>query len=638
MKITWRERLRYRIDRIMSKGPIALIEWLFIASLVLVMLGASFVMVSNIQVEVDGEAIQPDFLEVVWMSLMRALDPGTVGGDTGWGFRFAMLSITIGGIFVVGALIGVLTNTIDDQLRELRKGRSMVIERDHTVILGWAPQIFSILSELVIANQNQPRSAIAVLAVRDKVQMEDEIKGKVKPGKNTEIICRSGNPIDLDDLAIVNPYQAKAIIVLSPDNQDPDTRVIKTLMALTNNPDRRKDPYHIVAEIRDPKNLEAASLVGKEEAQLILTDDLIARIAAQTCRQSGLSSVYTELLDFSGDEIYFHREPELTGSTFGEALLAYEDSALIGLCRDDNGRKQRIVLLPPLDTRLESDDQIIAISEDDDTIQLSGLSEYAIDYEAIRQAATQEPQSERTLILGWNRRAPQIIHQLDSYVAPGSEMTVVSEIDEDRMDFECRCSGLDNQGITFLTGDTTNRRLLNSLQIPSYQHIIILSYADILPPQEADAHTLVTLLHLRDISDQNNHPFSIVSEMLDIQNRELAEVTRVDDFIVSDKLVSLLLSQVSENRDLKAVFDRLFSPEGAELYLKPAGDYVQLDRELNFYTVVEAARQRNEIAIGYKLKTPNQMLTDSAGIRINPNKSRVFPFHEEDRIIVLAVE
>jgi hypothetical protein len=217
-------------------------------------------------------------------------------------------------------------------------------------------------------------------------------------------------------------------------------------------------------------------------------------------------------------------------------------------------------------------------------------------------------------------------------------MTVVSEIDEDQMDFECRCSGLDNQGITFLTGDTTNRRLLNSLQIPSYHHIIILSYADILPPQEADARTLVTLLHLRDISDQSDHPFSIVSEMLDIQNRELAEVTRVDDFIVSDKLVSLMLSQIAENRDLKAVFDSLFSPEGAELYLKPAGDYVQLGKGLNFYTVVEAARQRNQIAIGYKLKKPVKRLTDSDGIRINPPKSRVVAFDEADRIIVLAVE
>ena len=66
-------------------------------------------------------------------------------------------------------------------------------------------------------------------------------------------------------------------------------------------------------------------------AVLVLTGDLIARVTAQTCRQSGLSVAYTELLDFGGDEIYFKHEPALAGRSFGEALTAYADSAVIGL-------------------------------------------------------------------------------------------------------------------------------------------------------------------------------------------------------------------------------------------------------------------------------------------------------------------
>ena len=63
--------------------------------------------------------------------------------------------------------------------------------------------------------------------------------------------------------------------------------------------------------------------------------------------------------------------------------------------------------------------------------------------------------------------------------------------------------------------------------------------------------------------------------MLDVRNRELAEVTRADDFIVSDQLISLMLTQISENRELDAVFADLFDPDGSEIYLKPAGDYVE---------------------------------------------------------------
>ena len=54
-------------------------------------------------------------------------------------------------------------------------------------------------------------------------------------------------------------------------------------------------------------------MVGRDEAQLVLAGDLIARITAQTCRQSGLSVVYTELLDFGGDEIYFTRSRSWSG-------------------------------------------------------------------------------------------------------------------------------------------------------------------------------------------------------------------------------------------------------------------------------------------------------------------------------------
>ncbi len=103
-----------------------------------------------------------------------------------------------------------------------------------------------------------------------------------------------------------------------------------------------------------------------------------------------------------------------------------------------------------------------------------------------------------------------------------------------------------------------DRRLLDGLDAPSFNHIIVLSYSDKLEEQEADSQTLITLLHLRDIAERTGQNLSIVSEMLDIRNRDLAEVTKADDFIVSDKLIGLMLAQISENKELTAVFDDLF--------------------------------------------------------------------------------
>jgi hypothetical protein len=113
-------------------------------------------------------------------------------------------------------------------------------------------------------------------------------------------------------------------------------------------------------------------------------------------------------------------------------------------------------------------------------------------------------------------------------------------------------------------------------------------------------------------------------------------VTRADDFIVSDKLVSLMLSQVSENKHLNAVFADIFDPEGSEIYLRPAGHYVALGQPVNFFTVVAAARQRGEVAMGYRLRALAGDAARAYGVVVNPDKSKMVTFGEADRLIVVA--
>ena len=114
------------------------------------------------------------------------------------------------------------------------------------------------------------------------------------------------------------------------------------------------------------------------------------------------------------------------------------------------------------------------------------------------------------------------------------------------------------------------------------------------------------------------------------------EGTGSDDFIVSANLISLLLAQVSENKYLNAVFADLFDSDGSEIYLKFARDYVETGRPINFYTIVEAARQRNEVAIGYRIVANANDSEKQYGIKVNPNKSDTITFTAEDRIIVVS--
>ena len=628
MKTTLRQKLHYKFDNLMSAGPIALIGWLGITSLALVIAAAAIISIGGLTQD-EGSAI--GFIEAAWESLMRTLDPGTMGGDTGWGFRIVMLGVTVGGILIVSLLIGILANGISGKLDDLRKGHSFVIETNHTLILGWSDKIFPIISEIIIANENQKNPLIVILAPLDKVEMEDEIRIKIPDLKNTRIICRTGNPIDSDDLKIVNPDNSRSVLILAGNEDNPDIHVIKTILAIINNPYRKKAKYHIIAEIHDRKNKEVAVIAGKEEVTLVHSNELIARVTAQTCRQSGLSIVYGELLGFEGDEIYFQHEPRLAGRTFKDAIHAYEDSSVIGI-KTGNGKT---MLNPPMDTLIDKKDSIIAISEDDDTVILSGKKDTAIDTTAFagNKAAKQKP--ERTLILGWNRRGCSTIKELDNYVTKGSSCTIVSETGPDGTLATLK-KQLKNQTVNFRRGETTDREVLEKLKLKLFNHIIILCYSDTLSVQEADSRTLITLLHLRSISEKLGTEFSIVSEMMDIRNKELAEVTRADDFIISNKLISTMLSQLSENRGLKAVFDDLFDAEGSEIYLKPVTNYVVPDKEMNFYTVLESAALKNEIAIGYRICKYSHDASKIYGIVVNPDKSKMITFDKKDKLIVIA--
>ena len=592
-KASFKEKLRYNFDNTLSNGPIAIISWLALVTFLLVIIAGFILFIFGLSANpIENEPF--DLVEGIWQSLMRVLDAGTVTGDEGWGFRLFMLLITIAGLFIFSSLIGSISSGIDESISNLRKGKSKVIETNHTLILGYSSMIYSVISELCLANESNKKAVIVVLADKDKVEMEDDIRSKISDTKTSKIIVRSGNPLDLRDLLMVNYNEAKSIILLSPENEDnPDNHVIKSVLSITGNKNRKKEPYHIVAEIKENENRQVANLVGGKEVSYVFSSDLISRLTAQTCRQSGLSIIYSDLLQFEGDEIYFYSDHGLPGMTFKQCLYSFEDSCVMGVFTRD-----RKVLLNP-------------------------------DMNYIKELET-------TLILGWNHKGKKIIEELDHYVVKGSSVSILGEIDDIKDSLTLLSEELQNITLYFQHGNINDRNTLDELRIESFNHIIVLSYMDKGSIQISDAITLICLVHLRDISEKAGKDFSVVSEMLDVQNRELAEVAKADDFIVSDNLLSLLMTQIAENKDLEKVYDSLFNDEGAEIYLNPVEEYLDVHQPTDFYQVIESTSKIGHTAIGYRKLSPKEYDNGKFGIVLNPLKSKSIQFEQGDFLIVLA--
>ena len=615
-------RWKYWFDQIISGGTGKLLFLLAACSMVLV--GVAAMLLALGITPIGSEPL--NYTESFWRTMSMALDPGVVD-DEGWLYRLVMLAVAILGILIVSTMIGVLTSGIEGKIDGLRRGRSLVLESDHTVILGWSSKIVTAVQELVIANENQPKAAVVILANHDKVEMEEELYSRVTKLGNTKIVCRRGDPCVLSDLEIVRPELAKSIILFSGEDEQGDAVVLKRVLALQRVTERHYHNCQIVAEIRDDTNTAAIKLVGN--VQVVQSVDLVTRVLVQAARQPGLSLVYDELLSFEGCEIYFHKHISLAGRTFADATLSMPIAAVIGIKPQGSDP----VINPPADRIIETDDMLILVAEDDSKINIPEKSQPTFDMSRICQPPEIVSTPEHYVILGWHRGGTMLLQELNKQLTPGASVLIVHDPDISNVPSHEDLNTLERLNVSVQKCKTTSRPELERLDLTLLDEIIVLSYRDSLPIQEADSMTLLTLVHIRDLCERTQKRIGIATEMLDAQNRELADRKNEDDFIASEELVSKVLVQLSENPELAKVLDELLTSDGSELYLRPAAHYVELGAEVPFGAIVAAGLFRKELAIGI-LKTYSTGKLPELLLALKKIDS--ITFGAEDSIVVVA--
>ncbi len=616
MKITFKDKFRYWFDNLMSKGTVSLVGILFLATaIVVVVVGTILALVQTD----DGS-----LLSYVWASVMHIIDAGTItAADTSdVSFVILMSIVTLCGIFVTSILIGIITTGFEEKLTSLKKGNSRVIEQNHVVILGFDNNVYTLISELITANENQKRGCIVILANEDKETMEQAISDEIEDFKTTKVICRTGSITDKNMLSRCSLESARSIIV----NETQDFMTIKTIIAINNyfsSIGKSENLPHIVATINKAENYDTINIISNGNAELVLIEDSISRIIAQSCRQPGLSTVLVELFDYDGDELYFESYPELEGISFGDALNRFEKAIVFGFMRDG-----KIHLNPEKDIPLKKDDSLILLVEDDGVAK---TKEYRIpNVDKLSSSSTFEDAPENIMIIGMNDMFKSIVIELDNYFAKDSNVFVAhSEIDES---IEELSISLKNIKLTAMECNTENRKTLEDLTAKNLNHVLLLSDYE-KEEETSDSMTLFKLIHLRDIAQKEGYNFSITSEMRDVSNQKLAEVAQVNDLVVGSNIINLILTQISENRNLSTVFQELLQSDGSEIYIRKAHNYVKLDTEMDFHDVTEILRKQDSIAIGYKKQTK-----DNFDIIINPSKSDKVTFTKDDYIISLSAD
>ncbi len=597
-----------------------------LAALLILVLAALLVITAGILVLQAQPTSDMTAGDIAWTVFGLMFDPTGIPYDAGsWTYRILLLLAALCGVVFLSTFIGIITTGFAQSIEELRRGKALVAEEGHTLVLGWTEAAHVVISEIVTAAEGRER-CIVLLGEEDSVLMTDALHQRLSDTGRTRIVVRSGSPMDPADLAIVAPERARSIIILQPDGeQDSDLHVVKVLLALTRNKDLRPDVV-IVAAMKEPANIEVARIVGGERVHIVSSEEVVSQMITQTCIQPGLSAIYSELMDFSGAEFYTRPDARLHGRSFKDTLFAYESASVIGI----KSALGEITINPPMDQVLAVGDELVVIAENDSYIQRDLLSKPSVDESKFVRHGLKETSRQHILVLGWNRRATAILTELDHYASHGSVILVVDDIDRSS-ELNLLSSSLSHMQASFHYGNPASRNVLEQVDAVSYSGVIVLTDIGRGGVQQADARTLMILVHLRDLAAKAGKTTNIVAEMLDERNRALGAESEMDDFIISNKVLSLLLTQISEDSSLLGVFQALFDPEGSEIYLRPVDSVVIPNNTYTFAELIEGAARQGMCAIGYRLVRNGQTI-----LRINPSKNDTLNVMASDALVVLA--
>jgi len=628
-KFTVKQRLRYRIDNTLARGVGMVLLWLGVLTALFVIIVAGIIQITGIGPSDSSTSLT----EGIWLAITRSLDPGTFSGDEGDKFRLGMLAVTLIGIFLGATIIGIISSGIDSRLETLRRGKSAVVEVGHTLIVGRSDKLSVVISELVEANRSERDHAIVVLTADDPVEVLDDIRRDVQDLGSSRLVIRSGAPTRVNDLAKMNPQDAKSVIVLSPDDESAGAYLVKVVLGLNQLIPAKSDTT-IIVETGDEEVAEALKEAVGKRLITVIPSAIVARITAQVSRTSGLGAVYQELLDFDGDEMYIVDIPvRWIGASFGQLTLASSSATIIGLQRADGS----VSLMVGAEAIVMTGDKAIGIAQDDSMFVFDREPapwSRPIDHPSITLDTTRE----RTLIVGWSPVANLVIKEIENHVAPGSELLVLIDPDNHEaadVQVELDAVGLTRQSVTIRSGNTISRPVIAEVMGGDpFDHVMILCERSEFDLDEADARVLLTLMHVRALAPESSS--NVIAELADPNDVELGRQGDSSEFIVSMQLISLLLAQLSESPHLADVFADLFDGSGAAVAMHPVERYVPLG-ESDFESVVAAARNWGVVAIGYRsMRSGIESANLSGGIRINPPKSEKVEFQAGDVVVVIA--
>ena len=565
--------IKYRIDRMLNKGLLYQLLLLVFAIIILLLIVSIFIIVFFNYPPKDA----------FWDSLMQFIDTGNISSvDGSTGIVLTFLMVTFIGVCGWGSLIAMINKALQDRINNLSKGNAFIMEKNHAIILGYGEEALTIVEEFIMAKVK----TIIILSE----QNVDIIRWRISFIffiKQTNIIIREGSASRIENIKLLNIAKSSSISIINND----DTESLNILLALKK----------IVEEEELDKKINICVLVHEEDTieiiksieeknfviHVIYKYEILYKLIAQSIIYTGLSNVYEDLFSNDGNVFYIETDHDFNDFKFEDAALKYLDRGMIllGITKEDRSQ----LLIPNYDYLLKKENRLVILSRNnnDDNIK---------EYPDIKPSIIKYKNN--ILLICEENRYDEIIKEISEYMENhNTSMISYNLIKSQKNKYKFMREKLREENTT---------------------KIVLISEDNL-----TDVKSISILLIIRQIIRKENLNIAILSLLNSMQKRNSIRSDDVRDFIVSGKLIGMLMAQASISSNILYIFYGLLSKNGKDIIMSPYSDY--FNESKSFKDVYLYLLRKKVIIIG--VKRYNDVI-------INPNNDCMLD--NKDEIIIIT--
>ena len=496
---------------------------------------------------------------VKWMISPNSLTVMDVKTDLAM-MVLAIVIVIVGIVLFSGVIIATVTTALKSYIDSKSHAKGKIILNNHFVILNWNSKVPEMILNLMLKGFKQN---IVILSNHGKEYVESEIKSlfltnEIKQHYKANLIIKEGDSLlrsNLEDISIENASQvcimAKDDIVdLDEDGVfNADLLNLKILLRLGSF--KIKDDCQIVVETVSDETrgqIEQLSYTVSTLKNLHITpvsfNRKIGQIIAQSLVVPQMSELYNELLSYEGAEFY-SVESDMSIDEFmkthNEAIPVFKSTRLF------------------------------VLAEDETEINKTREREYTTD-RVFTPVEKQTITASAIFIIGNNRKKKHLLDNLQRSQEQGE------------IQFELKY--YDKQDSFSLIQD------IKATEGP--KEVLILS-DDNVGSDSYDANVFASLIELSK-AFPNRDNITYITELLDSRNLSSIKDFNIKNTIISNKMMSILITQIAMNADSKKFFDHLLATaytgkaDDFDLCITPVDHKIEIEEDITFSSRAELIR------------------------------------------------